>query len=57
MREELVDQSRDDIAEESTQFALTEAQKRELDRRIAAQQSNPNRSVPWADVRNRLLGT
>jgi hypothetical protein len=40
-----IEQSDDDAAESTAQFELTEAQKRELDRRIAAKESNTNRGA------------
>ncbi len=34
---------------------LTRAQKRELDRRLAAYHKNPEAGSPWADVKKRIL--
>lgn len=55
-RVQLVEQIWDSIADDKKQFPLTDAQKAELDRRIAAQQTDPNRGSPWDDVKKRLLG-
>ena len=37
------------------EFTLTEAQKKELDRRLAFLRKNPNAGVPWAEARKRLM--
>jgi len=55
-RVHLVEQIWDSIAEDKGQFQLTEAQKAELDRRLAAQAASPNRGSPWTDVKQRILG-
>lgn len=36
-------------------LALTPAQKKELDRRLAAYRRNPDAGSPWADVKKRIL--
>ena len=38
------------------QFALTEEQGAELDRRWAEHLANPRSALPWSDVRRKLLG-
>lgn len=55
-RVNLVEQIWDSIVEDEQAFELTDAQKAELDRRMAAHTASPNRGKPWVDVRKRLLG-
>ena len=55
-RVQLVEQIWDSIVEDEKAFELTETQKAELDRRIAAHEASPNRGTPWEDVKKRLLG-
>lgn len=55
-RVQLVEQIWDSIADDEKQFRLTDAERAELDRRIAAHQADPNRGAPWNDVKKRLLG-
>lgn len=55
-RLDLVEQIWDSIAEDQEQFELTDEQKAELDRRIAAHEADPNRGVPWEVVKKRILG-
>ena len=55
-RVHLVEQIWDSIVEDEQAFELTDAQKAELDRRIAAHEASPNRGKPWEDVKKRLLG-
>ncbi len=55
-RVHLVEQIWDSIAEDERAFELTDAQKAELDRRIAAHEASPNRGKPWEDVKKRLVG-
>ena len=52
----LVEQIWDSIVEDEQAFELTDAQKAELDRRMAAHAASPNRGKPWEDVKKRLLG-
>ena len=52
-RIELAQDLWDSIAQEEMP-PLTEAQKRELDRRIAEHEKNPERTAPWEEVRARL---
>jgi putative addiction module component (TIGR02574 family) len=55
-RVHLVEQIWDSIVEDEEAFQLTDAQKAELDRRIAAHEASPQRGKPWEDVKKRLLG-
>ncbi len=55
-RVHLVEQIWDSIAEDEQAFELTDSQKVELDRRIAAHEASPNRGKPWEEVKKRLLG-
>jgi len=55
-RVHLVEQIWDSIVEDEQAFRLTDAQKTELDRRIAAHEASPDRGKPWEDVKKRLLG-
>ncbi len=55
-RLQLVEQIWDSIADDEKQFQLTEAQKSELDRRLAAHDADPGRGSPWSDVNKRLFG-
>ena len=43
----------DSIAEEPEQIRLTEAQKAELDKRLAAHATSPSEDVPWEEVNER----
>lgn len=57
-RLELVEELWDSIAAEAERdvgvLPLTDAQKEELDRRIAAHRADPSRVVPWEEVRKEL---
>ncbi|MGD0898302.1 MAG: addiction module protein [Thermoguttaceae bacterium] len=55
-RLDLVEQIWDSILEDERQFQLTDAQKAELDRRLAARESSPGRGDSWGTVMARLLG-
>ena len=55
-RVHLVEQIWNSITEDEKQFALTEAQKAELDRRLLAQEADPDRGTPWDGVKKRILG-
>jgi putative addiction module component (TIGR02574 family) len=46
----LAQQIWDSLAEEVARSPLTEAQKREIDRRLAAHRANPQAAVPWEQV-------
>ena len=47
----LVEDLWDSIAEESAVTSLTEAQRTELDRRLAEYAANPNDVIPWEDIK------
>jgi putative addiction module component (TIGR02574 family) len=51
----LVEALWDSIADDQSQLELTEAQKAELDRRLAVREGRSAAS-PWADVKRRILG-
>jgi putative addiction module component (TIGR02574 family) len=36
-------------------FPLMKEQERELDRRLALMKKNPNRALPWAEAKRRIL--
>jgi putative addiction module component (TIGR02574 family) len=55
-RVQLAEQIWDSIVEDEQQFRLSDAQKAELDRRLAAQDASPGRGTPWETVKKRLLG-
>jgi putative addiction module component (TIGR02574 family) len=55
-RLDLVEQIWDSIVEDQEQFELSDAQKAELDRRLAAHEADPNRGAPWEVVKKRILG-
>lgn len=52
----LVEQIWDSIAEDERRFELTDAQKAELDRRLARRASADAHGSDWPDVKRRLLG-
>ena len=56
-RIKLVEDIWDSIPDEPTQdsFPLTKAQERELDRRLALMKKKPNRAIPWAVAKQRIL--
>jgi putative addiction module component (TIGR02574 family) len=45
----------DSITEEQEEVALTEAQRAELERRIAASRANPAHVVPWEEIKAAAL--
>jgi putative addiction module component (TIGR02574 family) len=47
----LVQRIWDNIATSATPLRLTEAQRAELDRRLAELDANPNLAIPWEDVK------
>ena len=55
-RVQMVEQIWDSIVEDEQAFQLTDSQKEELDRRIAAHEASPNRGKPWEEVKKRLHG-
>jgi putative addiction module component (TIGR02574 family) len=54
-RLDLAQQLWDSAAADLQQTPLTEAQRHELERRIAAADANPNEGIPWALVRAEAL--
>ena len=50
----LVEEIWDTIAEEPQQPPLTEAQKQDLERRLAAYKANPKAGSSWEEVKARL---
>lgn len=57
-RIELVEDIWDSIAQETTTpLQLSDEQRAELNRRLAAHNANPDSSIPWEQVRARLFGT
>ena len=50
----LVEDLWDSIAEESAATSLTDAQRAELDRRLAEHAANPNDVVPWEDIKTSI---
>src|SRR5205085_9611310 len=52
----LLEEIWDSIAATAEDVPLTEAQKEELDRRLAAHQADPQARSPWEEVKARLLG-
>ena len=55
-RLDLVEQIWDSICEDQSQFELTDAQKADLDRRLASHAEAPDRGVSWHEVKAKLLG-
>lgn len=47
----LIEELWDSIAADSTAVPLTQAQRAELDQRIAEHEENPNDVVPWEEVK------
>jgi putative addiction module component (TIGR02574 family) len=54
-RIQLVEDIWDTIAEAPESVGLTDEQKSELDRRLAAYHQNPNEGSPWGMVRERIM--
>jgi len=54
-RVELAQAILDSITAETEKFQLTEAQKREIDRRLAAHAANPGSAIPWEQVKAEAL--
>ena len=50
----LVEDLWDSIAEESAATSLTDAQRAELDRRLAEYAANPNDVVPWEEIKTSI---
>jgi putative addiction module component (TIGR02574 family) len=55
-RIQLVEDIWDSIAAVPDAIPLTDAQREELDRRIAAYHANPQLGSPWDEVKKRLSG-
>ncbi len=53
-RIQLVEDLWDSIATDADAYPLTEAQKAELDRRLAEHEADPDSALPWEEVRERL---
>jgi len=51
----LVEEVWDSIAAEPDAVPLTEEQRAELDRRLAACEKEPEAGAPWSEVKTRLL--
>jgi putative addiction module component (TIGR02574 family) len=51
----LIDEIWMSLSDEERDFPLSESQKKELDRRVELYEQNPDRGVPWSEVKSRLL--
>jgi putative addiction module component (TIGR02574 family) len=51
----LVQEIWDSIAPEAEQSAISEAQRHEVDRRLAAHRANPQAAIPWDQVEAEAL--
>ncbi|MHB1421862.1 MAG: addiction module protein [Gemmataceae bacterium] len=51
----LVQEIWDSIAAEAEQLSLTDAQRSELERRVAAHAADPTNVIPWEQVKARAL--
>ena len=51
----LVEEIRDTIAEENDAFEITDAQKRELDRRVEWIKNNPGQGRTWDEIKAEFL--
>ena len=51
----LVEEIWDTIAEENQPFELTDAQKRELDRRLESTRSNPGQGRTWDAIKSEFM--
>jgi putative addiction module component (TIGR02574 family) len=56
-RIQLVEDNWDSIAAETDTLPLTDAERAELDRRLADAEANPGVGTPWEDLKARLLGS
>ena len=52
----LVEEIWDSIAAEPEEIPLTDAQKRDLQRRLGAYEANPKQGASWEEVKARLRG-
>ena len=53
----LVEEIWDTIAEENQAFELTEAQKRELDRRLELARANPGQGRTWDEIKAEFMNS
>ena len=51
----LIQEIWDSIATEVERMPLTESQRQEIDRRLAAHQANPQAAIPWEQVEAEAL--
>ena len=51
----LVEEIWDTIAEENQAFVLTDAQKRELDRRLESSRTNPGQGRTWDEIKAEFM--
>jgi len=52
----LVERIWDSIAEDETEFQLTDGQRAELDRRLARRDATSGGGSTWSDVKQRIIG-
>ena len=53
----LVEEIWDTIAEENQAFELTDAQKRELDRRLESAKTNPGQGRTWEEIKAEFMNS
>ena len=53
----LVEEIWDTIAEENQAFELTDAQKRELDRRLESSRANPGQGRTWKEIKAEFMNS
>ena len=53
----LVEEIWDTIAEENQAFELTDAQKRELDRRLVSARTNPTQGRTWEEIKAEFMNS
>jgi len=53
----LVEEIWDTIAEENEAFELTDAQKRELDKRLASVRNNPRQGRTWDEIKAEFMNS
>ena len=56
-RLKLIEALWESVAECPEALELTDAQRQELDRRLAAYERDPGAGVPWAELKQRLLAS
>ncbi|MBX9584716.1 MAG: addiction module protein [Gemmataceae bacterium] len=54
-RVELAHAILDTVDAETARYELTDAQKQEIERRLAEHASNPGSAIPWEEVKSRLI--